>query len=234
MSSIARRKINSSNSFDVALPSWERFTSRSAPAQYPFVSLAQDRRTMGNLVVVDRRTLQQSKTRITLRRWAPNGRFVSAITWDPRDGSRNVADRDYIATAKRMKADGHAGKDIAKYLGVSRALVRTTSPGQFSSISPTSHQHLLVKLPPWHRSVAAHAGMAAPMCRCFIGSTANSPRPHSRISLRPRSSRSWSRSSGLLLGLGRELDVELPLAEIALRNLAEGLGVPHTTATESL
>lgn len=39
---------------------------------------------------------------------------------------------------------------------------------------------------------------------------------------------------GLALGLGKELDVDLPLAEIALRNLASGLGVPHTTATESL
>lgn len=38
----------------------------------------------------------------------------------------------------------------------------------------------------------------------------------------------------LALGLGRELDVELPLAEIALRNLAEGLGVPHTTANDSV
>ena len=28
---------------------------------------------------------------------------------------------DQIAAAKRMKADGHTGKDIAKYLGVSRA-----------------------------------------------------------------------------------------------------------------
>ena len=34
---------------------------------------------------------------------------------------RKVADVDHIATAKRMKADGHTGKDIAKYLGVSRA-----------------------------------------------------------------------------------------------------------------
>lgn len=38
----------------------------------------------------------------------------------------------------------------------------------------------------------------------------------------------------LALGLGREVGVELPLAEVALQNLAEGLGVPHTTATESL
>jgi hypothetical protein len=39
---------------------------------------------------------------------------------------------------------------------------------------------------------------------------------------------------GLALGLGKELAVDLPLAEIALQNLAEGLGVPHTTATESV
>jgi DNA invertase Pin-like site-specific DNA recombinase len=30
---------------------------------------------------------------------------------------RKVVDIDHIATAKRMKADGHTGKDIAKYLG---------------------------------------------------------------------------------------------------------------------
>jgi DNA invertase Pin-like site-specific DNA recombinase len=34
---------------------------------------------------------------------------------------RKVDDADHIATAKRMKAGGHTGKDIAKYLGVSRA-----------------------------------------------------------------------------------------------------------------
>src|ERR1700759_1649491 len=34
---------------------------------------------------------------------------------------RKVDDSEHIATAKRMKADGHTGKDIAKYLGVSRA-----------------------------------------------------------------------------------------------------------------
>jgi DNA invertase Pin-like site-specific DNA recombinase len=46
---------------------------------------------------------------------------------DPRaDGTKfgrpcKVADADHIATGKRMKAEGHIGKDIAKYLGVSRA-----------------------------------------------------------------------------------------------------------------
>jgi DNA invertase Pin-like site-specific DNA recombinase len=34
---------------------------------------------------------------------------------------RKVADAEHIATAKRMKNDGHTGKAIAKYLGVSRA-----------------------------------------------------------------------------------------------------------------
>jgi DNA invertase Pin-like site-specific DNA recombinase len=34
---------------------------------------------------------------------------------------KKVNDMDHIATARRMKADGHTGKDIAKYLGVSRA-----------------------------------------------------------------------------------------------------------------
>lgn len=34
---------------------------------------------------------------------------------------RKVEDSEHIATAQRMKADGHTGRDIAKYLGVSRA-----------------------------------------------------------------------------------------------------------------
>src|SRR6185503_7356480 len=34
---------------------------------------------------------------------------------------RKVDDTEHITTARRMKADGHTGKDIAKYLGVSRA-----------------------------------------------------------------------------------------------------------------
>jgi DNA invertase Pin-like site-specific DNA recombinase len=34
---------------------------------------------------------------------------------------RKVDDAEYIATARRMKADGHTGKNIAKFLEVSRA-----------------------------------------------------------------------------------------------------------------
>jgi DNA invertase Pin-like site-specific DNA recombinase len=36
---------------------------------------------------------------------------------------RKVDNTDHIATAKQMKADGHTGRDIANYLGVSRATV---------------------------------------------------------------------------------------------------------------
>jgi 3-hydroxyisobutyrate dehydrogenase len=32
---------------------------------------------------------------------------------------------------------------------------------------------------------------------------------------------------GLALALGERLGVDLPMAELALRNLAAGLGVPH-------
>jgi DNA invertase Pin-like site-specific DNA recombinase len=42
---------------------------------------------------------------------------------------RKVDDAEHIATAKRMKADGHTAKDIAKFLGVSRAtLYRYLAP----------------------------------------------------------------------------------------------------------
>ena len=34
---------------------------------------------------------------------------------------RKVEDAEHVATAKRMKADGHTGRDIGKFLGVSRA-----------------------------------------------------------------------------------------------------------------
>jgi DNA invertase Pin-like site-specific DNA recombinase len=34
---------------------------------------------------------------------------------------KKVKHGDHIATARRMKGDGHTAKDIAKYLGVSRA-----------------------------------------------------------------------------------------------------------------
>jgi DNA invertase Pin-like site-specific DNA recombinase len=36
---------------------------------------------------------------------------------------KKVADANHIATARRIKIDGHAARDIAKYLGVSRAML---------------------------------------------------------------------------------------------------------------
>jgi len=44
-----------------------------------------------------------------------------AFSTVPTARPKKVADTGHIATARRMKADGHTGKDIAKYLGVSRA-----------------------------------------------------------------------------------------------------------------
>ncbi|MGO9381170.1 MAG: helix-turn-helix domain-containing protein [Mycobacterium sp.] len=38
-----------------------------------------------------------------------------------RDRGRGPLSAERIASAQRMKADGHTGKDIARYLGVSRA-----------------------------------------------------------------------------------------------------------------
>ena len=36
-------------------------------------------------------------------------------------GAAEVADAPHVATARQMKADGHTARDVAKYLGVSRA-----------------------------------------------------------------------------------------------------------------
>jgi DNA invertase Pin-like site-specific DNA recombinase len=34
---------------------------------------------------------------------------------------RNAVNAEHVSTAKRMKADGHSARDIAKFLGVGRA-----------------------------------------------------------------------------------------------------------------
>ena len=39
---------------------------------------------------------------------------------------RKVANAEHVSTAKRMKTDGHTARDIAKYLGVSRAISTDT------------------------------------------------------------------------------------------------------------
>jgi DNA invertase Pin-like site-specific DNA recombinase len=57
---------------------------------------------------------------------------------------RKVDDAEHIRTAKRMKLDGHTGKAIAKYLGVSRAtlyryLHQDVPPG---AVAPSSRDGL--------------------------------------------------------------------------------------------
>jgi DNA invertase Pin-like site-specific DNA recombinase len=46
---------------------------------------------------------------------------------------KKVSDTTHIATARRMKNDGHTGRDIAKFLGVSRATVYRYFTEQSSS-----------------------------------------------------------------------------------------------------
>jgi hypothetical protein len=57
---------------------------------------------------------------------------------------RKVYDIEHITTAKRMKADGHTGKDIAKYLGVSRAALPSAPRLILKGPLPT-----LVEMPRW-------------------------------------------------------------------------------------
>jgi DNA invertase Pin-like site-specific DNA recombinase len=59
------------------------------------------------------RELVKERTALKRERSRANG-----TRFGPR---KKVADRSHIATARRMKADGHNAKDIAGYLGVSRA-----------------------------------------------------------------------------------------------------------------
>lgn len=42
---------------------------------------------------------------------------------------RKVTDPDHLATARRMKADGHTARDIAKFLGVGRATATQRKEG---------------------------------------------------------------------------------------------------------
>jgi DNA invertase Pin-like site-specific DNA recombinase len=43
---------------------------------------------------------------------------------------KKVNDKDHVVTARRMKADGHTARDIAKYLGVSRATLYLSQSAQ--------------------------------------------------------------------------------------------------------
>ncbi|BBY05422.1 recombinase family protein [Mycobacterium noviomagense] len=67
---------------------------------------------LGSLAEYER---ELTKERTTLKREASRAKGT-------RFGRpKKVKDRDHIATARRMRADGHTTRDIAKYLGVSRA-----------------------------------------------------------------------------------------------------------------
>jgi len=67
---------------------------------------------LGSLAEYERELIQE---RTALKRAA------SRATGTKFGRPRKVSDTEHIATARRMKADGHTGRDIAKYLGVSRA-----------------------------------------------------------------------------------------------------------------
>jgi len=55
-----------------------------------------------------------------------------------------VSDTEHIATARRMKADGHTGKAIAKYLGVSRTTLYRYLDEDSGFVVPTSSRATLV------------------------------------------------------------------------------------------
>ena len=65
---------------------------------------------------------------------------------------RKVKDRSHITTARRMKADGHTGKDIAKYLGVSRATLYRYLNEEKRRLKRASRSACLASpAPGWHR-----------------------------------------------------------------------------------
>jgi DNA invertase Pin-like site-specific DNA recombinase len=72
---------------------------------------------------------------------------------------RKVNDAEDIATAKRMKADGHTGRAIARYLGVSRATLCPLSRGASVPSSSSTHAvDALLVLGPNHWGLACRPG----------------------------------------------------------------------------
>ena len=78
-------------------------------------STAAGRMVIGVLASMSEFERELVKERTALKR-------AMSLTNGTRFGRRKkVAHPNHIATARRMKADGHTPRDIAKYLGVSRA-----------------------------------------------------------------------------------------------------------------
>ncbi len=55
------------------------------------------------------------------REGQPSGGQTSSANGTKFGRPRKVANAEHVSIARRMKAGGHTAKDIAKYLGVSRA-----------------------------------------------------------------------------------------------------------------
>ena len=78
-------------------------------------SIASGRMVIGVLVSMAEFERELIKERTALKR------AVSRANGTKFGRRTKVADPVHVATARRMKADGHTARDVAKYLGVSRA-----------------------------------------------------------------------------------------------------------------
>jgi DNA invertase Pin-like site-specific DNA recombinase len=74
----------------------------------------------GRMMIGVLRSLAEYERELTVERTALK-RQASRANGTKFGRPKKVADAEHIATARRMKADGHTGKDIAKFLGVSKA-----------------------------------------------------------------------------------------------------------------
>ena len=107
---------------------------------------------LGSLAEYERELIRE---RIALKR------AVSRANGTKFGQPRKVDDTEHIATAKQMKADGHTGRDIAKYLGVSRA----TLYRYLADEPPYTLRDWGEKLLPEHRYL--QVGLVAP--RVLVG-----------------------------------------------------------------
>jgi predicted DNA-binding transcriptional regulator AlpA len=82
-------------------------------------------------------------SRATVYRYFSDGVSLPVLTVLASRASTNTI------TARRMKADGHSGKDVAKYLGVSRAtLYRYLADDNYRDWSAATSRSPIRKSPP--------------------------------------------------------------------------------------